>query len=315
MLVVGATVRSRPRVSDLATDRLPDDTQSIVVALKDDRDRAAAVMPRQPHRHAYHELIWNRCGVGRHLIDGRLQPIRCNTLTVVGRGQVHEFIGGMGMSGAIVRFGDELLADQAIVQGLNGWLLNAARSRPICVPEAEAPRLEDMLRVLEGEFRRPIDHFSLALQSHLLSSLLLWLQRWHDDSRLAPRPEQGPVQLYHRFLGLLEREFAAHHDALHYSEVLRMPAAALSASLARVCGQTTKEIITERVMLEAARLLRFSELQVGEIAFRAGFADLFYFSRAFKRHYLVAPLEYRARSRATRPDALVASDPRRAGAA
>jgi AraC family transcriptional activator of pobA len=50
-------------------------------------------------------------------------------------------------------------------------------------------------------------------------------------------------------------------------------------------------------MLEAARLLRFTELTVGEIAFRAGFADQLYFSRAFKRHYGEAPMRYRERLR------------------
>ena len=37
-------------------------------------------------------------------------------------------------------------------------------------------------------------------------------------------------------------------------------------------------------MLEAARLLRFTDLTVGEVAHRAGYADPLYFSRAFKRH-------------------------------
>jgi len=46
-------------------------------------------------------------------------------------------------------------------------------------------------------------------------------------------------------------------------------------------------------MLEAARLLRFTDLTVGEIPFRAGFDDQLYFSRAFKRHYGVAPSVYR----------------------
>ena len=63
--------------------------------------------------------------------------------------------------------------------------------------------------------------------------------------------------------------------------------------LAHVTGRTTKQLITDRVMLEAARLLRFTDLTVGEIAFRAGFEDQLYFSRAFKRHYGQAPSTYR----------------------
>jgi AraC family transcriptional activator of pobA len=63
--------------------------------------------------------------------------------------------------------------------------------------------------------------------------------------------------------------------------------------LAHVTGRTTKQLITDRVMLEAARLLRFTDLTVGEVAFRAGFEDQLYFSRAFKRQYGQAPSAYR----------------------
>ena len=38
-------------------------------------------------------------------------------------------------------------------------------------------------------------------------------------------------------------------------------------------------------MVEAARLLRFTDLAVGEIAWRVGFEDPLYFSRAFKRRH------------------------------
>ena len=37
-------------------------------------------------------------------------------------------------------------------------------------------------------------------------------------------------------------------------------------------------------MLEAARLLRFTDLTVGQVAHRVGYDDQPYFSRAFKRH-------------------------------
>jgi AraC family transcriptional regulator, transcriptional activator of pobA len=64
-----------------------------------------------------------------------------------------------------------------------------------------------------------------------------------------------------------------------------VPLAALSRALAQVTGRGTKELVTDRVMLEAARLLRFTHLGAQEVAFRVGFADPFHFSRAFKRRF------------------------------
>ena len=51
------------------------------------------------------------------------------------------------------------------------------------------------------------------------------------------------------------------------------------------------------------QLLHFTDLTVGEIAFRAGFEDQLYFSRAFKRHRGEAPMAYRARLRGLAPGA------------
>jgi AraC-like DNA-binding protein len=50
-------------------------------------------------------------------------------------------------------------------------------------------------------------------------------------------------------------------------------------------------------MVEAARLLRFTDLTVQGVSQRVGFADPLYFSRAFKRRRGEAPMAYRARSR------------------
>ena len=50
-------------------------------------------------------------------------------------------------------------------------------------------------------------------------------------------------------------------------------------------------------MLEAARLLRFTELAVSEVAHRVGFDDPLYFSRAFKRRHDESPQAYRDRVR------------------
>jgi AraC family transcriptional activator of pobA len=243
---------------------------------------------REPHRHDYHELIWTRRGEGRHSIDGEPSPVRPGTLTVIGRGQVHVFERGRRLSGAVVRFGPEMQPDGP------GWLVGERGSRSVPVPPSEVPALEATIAMLAAETARPPDARGLALQRHLLSILLLWLERWYDATRTERRdPGDADLQLYRRFDALLERDFARHHDAAHYADALAVPQAALSRALTAVTGRTTKQLITDRVMLEAARLLRFSDLTIGEVAFRAGFEDQLYFSRAFKRHSGQAPSAYR----------------------
>jgi AraC family transcriptional activator of pobA len=280
-------------VSAISLDRLADATGVQAVWLED--ATIGAVAAREPHRHDYHELIWVRAGSGRHLIDGAPVPVRPCTVTVIGRGAVHVFERAERLTGAVLRFGDELLAAGRVAPG---WLLAGRGGRTVQVPDGEADRLEEALRAIAAEAARPPDPYSADLLRHLVSTVLLWTERWYDAVRTERREQDdAEVQLHRRFAALLERDFREHHDAAHYADALAVPTAALSRALSQVTGRSTKELVTDRVMLEAARLLRFTDATVGEVAHAAGFSDPLYFSRAFKRHTGEAPMAYRARVR------------------
>ncbi len=286
---------------DLAVDRLPEAGPSVEVVLLDGVSFGADADPdgaRPPHRHDYHELIWTRTGTGSHLIDGERTPVTPGTVTLIGRHQVHVFERGHRLSGAAVRFGAELLHGGPTARADPTWLLEGRGARVVAVPPSEVPRLESTIDSLAAESRRPLDPASIDLERHLVSTMLLWLGRWYDASRSRHRPaDDAEVELHRRFAAVLERDFARHHEAGHYADALAVRPAALSRALAQVTGRATKELITDRVMLEAARLLRFTDLTIGEVAFRAGFPDQLYFSRAFKRRSGQAPTAYRARLR------------------
>jgi AraC family transcriptional activator of pobA len=282
-------------------DRLPVPHAGIQLALTENGSFGAnASGQREPHRHDYHELSWTRAGSGLHLIDGQPCTVRPNAITLIRRGQVHVFERASGVDGMSVRFRDELLIDCPVMGADPGWLLDPRGSCTIDVPPNDVPRLEGVLTALAEEVQRPSDSWSTDVERNLLGTLVLWMARWRHP-RAADRPgfQHSDQQLHARFVALLDRDFAHHHDIGHYTSALAVPPATLSAALARVTGRTTKEMIIDRVLLEAARLLRFTELTVGEISHRTGFDDQYYFSRAFKRRYGLAPLNYRARARGT----------------
>jgi AraC family transcriptional activator of pobA len=278
----------------VSLDRLGADAAVQVVWF--DGARIGAARVREPHRHDYHELIWVRDGRGQHRIDGAPVPVQPGTVTLIGRGAVHVFERADELTGAALRFGDALLLGDGRVAP--GWLLAGRGGRTVPVPPGEADMLEAAVRAIAAEAERPPDPRTPDLERHLLAAVLLWVERWYDAGRTERRDaDDAEVQLHRRFAGQLERDFRAHHDAAHYADALAVPPAALSRALAEVTGRSTKELVTDRVMLEAARLLRFTDASVGEIAHAVGFTDPLYFSRAFKRHAGSAPMAYRDRAR------------------
>jgi AraC family transcriptional activator of pobA len=244
---------------------------------------------REPHRHAYHELIWVREGSGRHLIDAEPVDFGPRTLTLIGKGQVHQFERADRISGVVVRFDDEWLADS------RRWLFSGGSCNALSVPEDDAPRFDALLDLLREEVEQPAGPESAELRRHLLSAALLWGQRWREAQLEGGGATRADVQLQQQFLATLERDFTESRDVGHYSAELGVTTGTLSRTLTRLSGRTTKQLILDRVLLEAARLLRFSDLSVKEIAARLGFTDQFAFSKAFKRQRGEAPLDFRNR--------------------
>lgn len=253
---------------------------------------------RRPHRHAYHELIWSRRGAGAHLIDSQRSLVEPQLVTVIGRGQVHVFERADGLDGAIVRFGDEILLVDAMARANPSWLVGFQGPHSVSVPDDAVAHLDALLQALAEEASRPLDPWSIDVQRHLLCTLLLWVERWNDGRQPAHRAaDDAAQQLYHLFLDVLERDYQRRHGAREYADELGVPQAVLSRALADVTGRRTKELITDRRMLEAARLLRFTDRPIGEVASRAGFDDQLYFSRSFKQYYGKTPTEYRSQIR------------------
>jgi AraC family transcriptional activator of pobA len=245
---------------------------------------------REPHRHAYHELIWVREGRGRHLIDGEPVEFGPRTLTLIAKGQVHQFERAEGVTGVVVRFDDDWLT------GSRRWLFSGGACTALSVPVEEAGRFDALLNLLREEVERPPGPESAELRRHLLSAALLWAQRWREAQLEGGGATSGDVYLHRTFQETLERDFTTSHEARHYAAELGVTTGTLSRVLMKLTGRTTKQLILERVLLEAARLLRFSDLSIKEIAARLGFTDQFAFSKAFKRQRGEAPLDFRNRS-------------------
>ena len=59
-----------------------------------------------------------------------------------------------------------------------------------------------------------------------------------------------------------------------------------------VMQKTASEIITERVILEAKRMLIYLDESLVEIAFRLGYEEYSYFARVFRKNAGITPSQF-----------------------
>ncbi len=122
-----------------------------------------------------------------------------------------------------------------------------------------------------------------------LSRLLLA----HEPAAVARGERSEDVRLFLQFCDLVEAHFRDHLTLSEYAGRLSVTEARLNDICRRMADLPSKEIVHERLLQEARRLLRFSAVPVSEISYQLGFADPAYFSRFFTKRTGTPPSQFR----------------------
>ncbi|MFF9035341.1 helix-turn-helix domain-containing protein [Streptomyces sp. NPDC014892] len=148
--------------------------------------------------------------------------------------------------------------------------------------------------------RRPLEVHH-ALRRSLLESLLL---RLANSAGVAPpdtTAARGRTGTYGRFVDALELHFRELHQAADYAELLGCSVRTLSRAARDATGKGVRELIDERRLLEARRLLRGARWAARDVAVHLGFTDPANFGRFFRARTGQTPAAFAAREATTDP--------------
>ena len=247
-----------------------------------------------PHRHDFFHIVWVERGTGSHIIDSVRYDVRPGVIFFMSPGQVHDFELSPDTQGYTINFSAEFFALQMQDKNVLSHIPvydHEKRVQALYTEGADADDLRDTLEAIRSEY----ENEQLRAQDMIRSFLFILLVK---ASRLAaPAPAGDAVHrslvLFRRFQVLLEEHFAEVQEPAEYARMLRTNERALNEAARRGGGATTAQMIRERVILEAKRLLAHSGAQVAQVAAQLGFEDPAYFSRCFKKHTGRTPLEFR----------------------
>lgn len=106
------------------------------------------------------------------------------------------------------------------------------------------------------------------------------------------RQVQGD-DLLRRFCDLIENNYTANWSSGDYARALGVSTVQLNRKSAAGLGASPQRFLTKRRILEAKRLLKFTQLSITEISQRLGYADTSYYCRLFKKHVGQTPSHFR----------------------
>jgi AraC family transcriptional activator of pobA len=102
-----------------------------------------------------------------------------------------------------------------------------------------------------------------------------------------------PVELSHKFKELLSENIRTYKSPSEYAGMLHISEAYLNESLKKITGSSVSFWIKYKTIMEAKRLLYFTDLTVKQIAAALGFENHSYFSRLFRKETRMTALTFR----------------------
>lgn len=255
-----------------------------------DRGRLRGLDLGSPLRPDFHHLIHVTGGRIRHTVDFHEYLLPAGSWLWVRAGQVHRYTPA-----------DLALARGAIVIWQPGFTPAEPPfdAGPVLPGPPHARALALALRHLAHAHD---DLSAMPLDAHLKTLRLLLdvllLRLVHSRGR---SPNRGAAaradDTFGSYEAAVEREFTRKHRVGDYASALGYSVRTLTRATLAATGSTAKQFIDARVLLEARRLLAYSELTSAEIARHLGFADPGDFGKFFRRHDGRTPLAFRAASR------------------
>lgn len=174
-----------------------------------------------------------------------------------------------------------------------GILYFGAATLPHIRPNAkELDTLETVWKMLclEMESR---DNLQLEMLQMMLKRILILCTRIYKEQLKYDVSGGEHFDSLRNFNFLVEKHFKEKHKVADYADLLHISPKSLSNLFKKIGSKTPLQYIQERRLLEARRLLKYSEHSISEIAFQLGFSDLQAFSRFFKNNEGISPNEFK----------------------
>lgn len=254
----------------------------------------------KPHIHSFYQVIWFKKGKGKHSIDFKEYDVFDNAIFFVAPNQVHYFDEKMDYEGVLIHFNELFMVQEQRSMGffLNYNLFNNLYQQPSCCVGTGIDNILDRyILQIEQELENEESFGKELMLKNYLQSFLIQIQRRKNDfeksfSPSFPLMDEKRMQLL-KFATLIDEHYKEGYSVVEYARLLHISSRSLSDLTQQQLRKTPSQMIQERIILEAQRLLLYSNLNINQVGYRLGFDDASYFVKYFKKHTGVSPSEFK----------------------
>jgi len=246
------------------------------------------------NKNDYYKIIWAKDSAVDLVIDGynvtlnKSQLIFCTPINLI------QF--DMNQSGIVaLLFNREFycIRDHDYEVSCYGLLFYGSQQpRIISLSEKENRSYNMAYQMLIEEFETK-DYIQGEMLRVLLKKLLIKSTRLAKEQINQPLLTNEKIDIIRRFNVLVEEHFKEKHKVSDYADMLFKSPKTLSNLFKLYSNNTPLSVINNRIIVEAKRLLLFSDKTCEQIAYLLGYDEPGHFSKFFKRHVGLSPFEFR----------------------
>jgi AraC family transcriptional activator of pobA len=246
----------------------------------------------QPHRDNHYLLMLAEKGQFKLNIDFEEVEFSAPTLLCVFPEQVHHILEARDRQGWVVSF------DPSIIEEKLRQVLEAKFVAPMALSKGSKfhHQIHVLMELME-KLQSDVADFYTSKSIHSLLNALLNLIAGKVITITS-----SPKMLEHRgtiikdaFIQLLKRHYKNWKKPSQYASELAISVSHLNDTVKGITGISISVHIQQVSILEAKRLLYFTDNSVKEIGYEVGYDEPVYFGKLFKKLTKLTPLEFRNR--------------------
>ncbi|WP_419869243.1 AraC family transcriptional regulator [Chryseobacterium sp. CT-SW4] len=249
----------------------------------------------KPHRHDFYVTVLFTKGTGIHEIDFQRYEVSEGSIFFLSPGQVHSWELSDETDGYIFFHSQEYFDLYYVNQKLRNFPFFGSSSshKKLQLGAGELKETVSLFKKMEEEF-----HSSHIMKDNFILSLITQLyihstrQFSREDNILVSPTSFSYFKHFQDFESLLNEHFATRKSIAYYASLLNITPKHLNRITQTVVRKTASEIITERVMLEAKRMLIYLDESLVDIAFKLGYEEYSYFVRVFRKNTGITPTQF-----------------------
>lgn len=179
----------------------------------------------------------------------------------------------------------------------NGLLFNNVQNMPIVnVAKDDTEFIDHLFRQMESEFKLQDTSLEEMNRTYLKQLLIKATRMWKKQHlEKAVQEKSIDLEFFRKFTLLVDAYYKTKHTVADYADVLSMAPKTVAHKFKRLSLPQPNEVIKNRIILEAKRLLVHTTMTAKEIAHELGYDDPAYFSRQFQIKTGESPSGYRSK--------------------